>query len=128
MQFGFCPGHATTDAIFILRQLPEKYLTKHRKLYIWHLSIRKRPLIYCLKRNCGGLFILLVYWNGLLNKWKLLHVGARSRICVSRICVNSSFSEQFEVKVGKHQGSKLSALQFIIFLEALSHKFCVGCP
>ena len=33
MQFGFCPGRGTTDAIFILRQLQERYLAKHRKLY-----------------------------------------------------------------------------------------------
>ena len=33
MLLGFCPGQNTTDAIFILRQLQEKYLVKHRKLY-----------------------------------------------------------------------------------------------
>ena len=25
MQFGFMPGHGTTDAIFLVRQLQEKY-------------------------------------------------------------------------------------------------------
>ena len=51
-----------------------------------------------------------------------MYVGARSRTYV-----NSSFSEEFEVKVGVHQGSVLSPLLFIIVLEALSHKFRVGC-
>ena len=32
MQFGFCLCRGTTDAIFILRQLQEKYLAKHRIL------------------------------------------------------------------------------------------------
>ena len=32
MQFGSCLGPGPTDAIFILRQLQEKYLTKHRDL------------------------------------------------------------------------------------------------
>ena len=72
MQFGFCPGRGTTDAIFILRKLQEKYLAKHRKLYM-------------------------------------------------------AF-EEFEIKVGVHQGSVLSLLLFIIVVEALSPEFRVGCP
>ena len=52
-----------------------------------------------------------------------MHVGARSRTRVK-----SSFSEEFEVKVGVHQRSVLSPLLFIIVLEALSREFRVGCP
>ena len=63
MLFGFCPGRGTTDAIFILRQVQDKYFAKHRKL-ISHLSIWKKPSIECLARYCGGFFVLLVYRNG----------------------------------------------------------------
>ena len=38
------------------------------------------------------------------------------------------YSEEFEVKVGVHQGSVLSPLLFIIVLEALSREFCSGVP
>ena len=38
----------------------------------------------------------------------------------SRVCVGEGYSEEFEVKVGVHQGSVLSPLLFIIVLEALS--------
>ena len=41
MQFGFCSGRSTTEAIFILRQLQGKYLAKHRKLYIAFVYLRK---------------------------------------------------------------------------------------
>ena len=46
----------------------------------------------------------------------------------SRDRVSNSLSEEFEVKVGMHQGSVLSPLLFIIVLEALSREFHVGCP
>ena len=38
----------------------------------------------------------------------------------SRVRVNSQLSKEFEVRVGDHQGSVISPLSFIIFLEALS--------
>ena len=38
----------------------------------------------------------------------------------SRVHVGEGYSEEFEVKVGVHQGSVLSPLLFIIVLEALS--------
>ena len=37
-------------------------------------------------------------------------------------------SEEFEVKVGDHQGLVLNPLLFIIVLEALSHEFCSRVP
>ena len=46
----------------------------------------------------------------------------------SKVRVNDSFSEEFEVKVGVHQGSVFSPLLFIIVLEALSRDFRTGSP
>ena len=46
----------------------------------------------------------------------------------SRVCVGEGYSEEFEVKVGVHQGSVLSPLLFIIVLEALSREFHSGVP
>ena len=40
----------------------------------------------------------------------------------SRIRINNTLSEKFNVKVGVHQGSVLSPLLFIIVLEALSRE------
>ena len=41
MQFGFMPGRGTTDAIFILRQVQEKYLAKNLPLYFAFIDLEK---------------------------------------------------------------------------------------
>ena len=41
MQFGFTPGKGTTDAVFILRQLQEKYLIKKRDLWMAFVDLEK---------------------------------------------------------------------------------------
>ena len=74
-----------------------------------------------------------VLWRALrvigVAKWlvkvmQAIYAGAK---CGTR--VNSSFSEEFEVKVEVHQGaSVLSSLLFFIALESLSREFRVGCP
>jgi hypothetical protein len=47
MQFGFMAGRGTTDAIFIVWQLQEKYLAKNKELWMW---IWRRRLKGCLGR------------------------------------------------------------------------------
>ena len=46
----------------------------------------------------------------------------------SRVPVGEGYSEEFEVKVGVHQGAVLSPLLFVIVLEALSREFRSGVP
>ncbi len=46
----------------------------------------------------------------------------------SRVKVTGQFSDEFEVKVGVHQGSVLRPLLFILILEALSREFRHGFP
>ena len=41
MQFGFMAGKGTTDAIFIVRQLQEKYLGKKRELWMAFVDLEK---------------------------------------------------------------------------------------
>ena len=48
--------------------------------------------------------------------------------CRSCVWVDGQYSEEFGVGVVVHQGSILSPLHFILVLEALSHKFCIGAP
>jgi len=41
MQFGFMPGKRTTDAIFTVRQMQEKYGCKGKKLYFASADLEK---------------------------------------------------------------------------------------
>ena len=40
-QFGFVPGRGTTDAIFVIRQLQEKYLAANKILYMALVDLEK---------------------------------------------------------------------------------------
>ena len=41
MQFEFMSGKGTTDAIFIVRQLQEKYLAKNKELWMAFVDLEK---------------------------------------------------------------------------------------
>ena len=56
MEFGFMPGKGTTDAIFAVRQLQEKYGCKGKKLYFSFVDLKKKKhLIEYLERSLDGL-------------------------------------------------------------------------
>ena len=50
MQFGFVPGRGTTDAIFIIRQLQEKYIAANKPLALLHGSETWAPTAPDLQR------------------------------------------------------------------------------
>ena len=104
-------------AIFIVRQLQEKYLKKHRELYMAFVDLERVP-----RKELRWAFRVLGVPEWLITVVQAMYEGARSRARV-----NTSFSEEFEVRVGVHQGSVLSPLLFIIVLEAPSCEFRVGC-
>ena len=54
MQFGFMAGKSTTDAIFIVCQLQEKYLARNKKLWMAFVD-RRKLLTGFLGRWFGGL-------------------------------------------------------------------------
>ena len=121
-QFGFVPDRGTTDAIFVVRQLQEKYLAANKRLYMAFVVLEKafdrvpRKVIWWTLRNLG------------VDEWIVHLVQGMYSNARSRVRVGEGYSEEFEVKVGVHQGSVLSPLLFIIVLEALSREFRCGVP
>ena len=63
-----------------------------------------------------------------LDEWIVKFVQTMYVNTKSKVRVNNLYTDEFEVKVGVHQGSVLSPLLFIIVLEALSQEFRTGTP
>ena len=122
MQFGFVPGRGTTDAIFILRQLHEKFLTKKKPVYFVFVDLEKafdrvpRKVLWWSMRRLG------------VPEWLVCTVQALYANAKSKVRVNGNFSHELDVKVGVHQGAVLSPLLFTIVMEALSRDVRTGCP
>ena len=122
MQFGFMPGRGTTDAIFILRQLQEKYREKRKKLYFGFVDLEKafdrvpREVVRWALRKLG------------VDEWLVRAVMAMYERARTVVRTRDGNSEEFEVKVGVHQGSVLSPLLFVVVMEVLAQTVREGLP
>ena len=110
-QFGFQQGKSTTDAIFILRQVQEKYKAKRKELYHVFVDLEKafdrvprETIRWALRRQKVPErtvdMVMALYGN-----------------TKSRVRTYAGISEEFEIRVGVHQGSALSPLLFVLVLE-----------
>ena len=119
-QFGFVPGRGTTNAIFVVRQLQEKYLAANKRLYMAFVDLEKAfdrvawKVIWWALRKLG------------VEEWIVGLVQEMYANALSH--VREGYSEEFEVKVCVYQGLVLSRLLFIIVLEASSQEIHSGVP
>ncbi|KAK3575213.1 hypothetical protein QTP86_021994 [Hemibagrus guttatus] len=115
-QYGFMPRKSTTDAIFALRILMEKYRNGQRELHCVFVDLEKaydrvprEELWYCMRKS------------GVAEKYVRVvqDMYERSRTVV-RCAVGQT--EEFKVEVGLHQGSALSPFLFAMVMDQLSEE------
>ncbi|KAK3533820.1 hypothetical protein QTP70_031295, partial [Hemibagrus guttatus] len=115
-QYGFMPRKSTTDAIFALRILMEKYRDGQRELHYVFVDLEKaydrvprEELWYCMRKS------------GVAEKYVRVvqDMYERSRTVV-RCAIGQT--EEFKVEVGLHRGSALSPFLFAIVMDQLSEE------
>lgn len=122
MQFGFRAGKSTTDAIFIVRQIQEKFLAKKKDLWMAFVDLEKafdrvpRDVLWWALRKKG------------VDEWLVSVIRSMYAGATTSVKLSEGESAEFEVKVGVHQGSVLSPLLFITVMDALSDEFKEGLP
>ena len=125
-QYGFMPGKSTTDAVFALRLLMEKYREGQKELHCVFVDLEKaydnvprEEVWYCMRKS------------GLAEKYvrTVQDMYADSTTAVK--CA-VGVTEGFEVKAGLHQGSALSPCLFAMLMdrttdeirESMDHDVC----
>ena len=93
MQFGFVPGRGTTDAIFIIRQLQEKYIAANKPLYFAFVELEKafdrvpRKVLWWALRSLG------------VEEWAVRVIQGMYTDVKSRVPVNSQYSKEFGLEL-----------------------------
>ena len=112
-QDGFMPGKGTTNAMFALRLLVEKYREGQRQLNCVFMDLEKaydrvpwEELWYCMRKS------------GIVEKYvQLVQDMYEGSETVVRCAVGTT--ESFKVKVILHQGSALSPFLFAVIMNSL---------
>ena len=122
MEFVLMPGKGTTDAIFTVWQMQEKYGCKGKKLYFAFVDLEKafdrvpREDTRWALRKAG------------VEEWLVKAVMAMYDGAKTVLRTTEGDSKAFDVKVGLHQGSVLSPLLFVIVMEMISRELRAGLP
>ena len=107
-------GKSTTDAIFILRQIQEKFCAMNKKLYHIFIDLEKafdrvprESIVWALRRQYVPEALVQL-------------VMATYKNTKTTVLTQHGPTKEFEVEVGVHQGSILSPLLFITIMHEVT--------
>ena len=113
-QYGFQKGKSTTEPMFCLRMLQEKYRELNKELHMVFVDLEKaydtipRELIWhCLRKKQ----VPEAYIDIIKDMYK---------DSTTQVVTNVGETEEIRIEVGLHQGSALSPLLFIIIMDVIS--------
>ena len=121
-QCGFVSGHPTTDAIFIIRQLVEKFSRK--KIQLYHILVELEKAFDKVARAA----IQQALRRQRVPERLVILVMALYTSFTYKVRVAGELSTDFPIDVGVHQGSALSPLLFIIVMEKATKQCRKGDP
>ena len=116
-QYGFMPGKSSTDSLFALRVLMEKYREGQKELHCVFVDLEKaydkmprEEVWYCMRKS------------GLAEKCvRIVQDMYDDSITAVRCAVGLvGVTQGFEVKVGLHQGSALSPCLFAMVMDMMT--------
>ena len=103
-QFGFIPGRYTMEAIFVIRQVMERYREKKKDLHMVFIDLEKA--YDKIPRN-------VMWWaldkHKVLTKYVVLIKDMYNNV-VTSVRTSDADMDDFPIRIGLHQGSALALI------------------
>ena len=113
-QFGFMPGRSTMEAIFLVRQLMERYREKKKDLHMVFIDLEKA--YDKIPRN-------VMWWALEKHKVPLKYITLIKDMydnVVTSVQTSDGDTDDFPIRIGLHQGSALSPYLFDLVMDEVT--------